>query len=180
MIKNINLGIKISTRNFELIPEIYKNQDVIDFIEIILMPKFTPKDIKIIKDLKMVYVIHVPNSGSEIDFGDINSSTNNSEYIEKINQYKHDLSPLSFIVHPESGDIDLSIENFKKLEIKPISIENMPYRSLSGGILLGYDPQSLNKYFEEINDLELCFDINHAIKAAISKKINYKFLFYHR
>lgn len=173
MIKNINLGIKISTGNFNLIPEIYKNQNIIDFIEIILMPEFTYKDINKIKDLRIPYVIHVPNSNYGLDFGDINSNINNLKYIKKINQYKDDLLPLCFVVHPESGDINLSIENLKKLEVKPISIENMPYKSLNGGVLLGYDIQSLKKYFEEIDDLELCLDFGHAIKAALSKNISH-------
>ena len=35
MIENIKFGIKINTDEFHLLPEIYENQDVIDFIEVL-------------------------------------------------------------------------------------------------------------------------------------------------
>lgn len=173
MIKNIKLGIKITTKNFNFIPSIYANQDIIDFIEIILMPEFTSKDIDFIKDLEMPYAIHIPNSNYGIDFGDITKNVKNSYFIDKINQYKDELMPICYIIHPESGDINLSIKNIKKLKLKPIAIENMPLKSLIEGELLGYDPISLKDYFDQIKDLEFCFDINHAIKTAVSKKIEY-------
>ena len=176
MFKRIEFGIKISIKNFDLLPEIYLNTDIIDFIEIILDPKFKPKDIEIIKNLKLPYAIHFPNSNNGIDFGDKRSEKQNNNYIRKINQnYEKlmDLSPICYIIHPESGDIGLSIENIKKLKIKPLALENMPKTSLIEGELLGYDSITLEKYFKEIESLEFCLDINHAIKASISKGIGY-------
>lgn len=173
MIKNIKFGIKIATQNFSFLPEIYNNDELIDFIEIILIPEFNHDDIDIIKNIRMPYAIHLPNSNYGIDFGDINNNYKNIEFIEKINQFKTKLNPICYIIHPESGNIDLSIKNIKKLKIKPIAIENMPVKSLFGGNLLGFDINSLKKYFDEIQNLEFCFDINHAIKASISKNIKY-------
>lgn len=173
MIENIRLGTKISTRNFNFIPQIYANQDLIDYIEIIIMPEFTSADIDVISNLKIPYAIHVPNIFYGIDFGNINKNEKNIEYINKINKYKNQLRPICCIVHPESGDLELSIENIKKVDIKPVALENMTLKSLLGGELIGYDPESLKEYFIKISDLEFCLDINHAIKAAISKKIDY-------
>ena len=173
MINNIKMGIKISTKNFNLVPEIYSNLDVIDYIEIILMPDFSDGDIEKIRNLKLPIVIHIPNSSYEIDFGDKTKINENNKYIKKLNRYEKKLNPFCYIVHPESGDLRLSIENIKKLKVTPIAIENMPQRSIFGGELLGYDINSLMEYFKEIPNLEFCFDINHAIKSAISKKIDY-------
>ncbi len=173
MINNINLGIKIATINLNFIPEIYSNKNIVDFIEIILLPDFNREDIQIIKNLKLPYAIHIPNSNDNIDFGDIKYQINNAEYIERINNIKDDLTPFCYIVHPESGDIELSIKNLKKLKTKPLAIENMPKKSIYGGDLLGYNIKGLKKYFDEIDGLEFCFDINHAIKTSISEKIDY-------
>lgn len=173
MIKNISIGVKIATRNFDFIPQIYSNRDIIDYIEIILMSEFTSKDIDIIKNLEMSYALHVPNIFNGIDFGDISINDKNLEYIEKLNKFSKDLNPICVIIHGETGDIDLSIENIKKINIKPLAIENMPLKSLVEAELLGFDIEGLKKYFEEIPDLEFCLDLNHAIKTSISKKIDY-------
>lgn len=173
MIKNIRIGIKLSTKNFDFIPEVTFNQELIDFVEIILIPEFSSEDIDVIKKLKIPYAIHLPNSNDGIDFGDINKNDNNIKYINKINQYKDNLTPICYIIHPESGNIELSINNITKLNIKPLALENMPLKSLFGGELLGYDPDTMSEYFNRIENLEFCFDINHAIKTAISKNNDY-------
>lgn len=176
MLNNIKFGIKISINNFDILPDIYNNRHLIDFIEILINPDYKIEDIEIIKKLKIPYAIHFPNSNNGIDLGDIKKNKKNIEFIKKINQdikILNQLNPICYIIHPESGDIDLSIKNLKIIKIKPIAIENMPVKSIYGGNLLGYDPNSLKTYFNEIQGLKFCFDINHAIKAAISKNINY-------
>jgi len=174
--QDINVGIKISTKNFNLLPEIYLNDDIINFIEIRLDPEFTSKDIRVIKNFELPYAIHFPNSNNGIDFGDLTNNKENVELIERVNQYKKeliDLKPICFIIHPESGDIELSIENIQKLKIEPLALENMPKLGIHGEKMLGYDTNSLNLYFKSIPKLKFCFDINHAIKAAISMKRDY-------
>lgn len=170
------LGIKITTNEFNLVSEIYNQKKYIDFIEIKLFTNFTTDNFEFLKKLKTPYVIHLPNSNQGIDFGDINFKSNNKLFINKINdniELFNQINPLCYIIHPESGDVKLSIQNIKCLNIHPIAIENMPFKSIHGGELLGYDPISLNIYFDEINNLHFCFDINHAIKSAVSKGINY-------
>ena len=176
MIKNIKLGVKISTNNFDLLSEIYTNQELIDFIEILLDPEFTTKDIGIIRNLGLPYSIHFPNSNNGIDFGDLTKNRENLEFIDRINQYRNrlsDLKPICYIIHPESGDIELSIANIQKLKIEPLALENMPILGIHGEKMLGYDVNSLNLYFKRLEKLKFCFDINHAIKAAISMKRDY-------
>ena len=171
MIENIKLGIKIATKNFDFIPEINVNKDLIDFIEIILMPEFNSDDINSINELKFPYVIHIPSSNYGIDFGDKEKNKNNEAYIQKLNQICGKLTPICYIVHPESGDMNLSIKNLKKIKAKPLALENMPKKSLKNGDLLGYDINQLKEYFKQIPNLEFCFDLNHAIKAAISMNL---------
>ena len=52
----INLGIKLSIKNFNLIPEIYDNHDLINFIEIILNPEFIFDNFGIIKELSLIHI----------------------------------------------------------------------------------------------------------------------------
>lgn len=172
MLQNIKIGIKIATRNFGLIPEIYENRTLIDFIEIILLPEFTGKDIQFIQNLQMPYAIHIPAGIYDLDFGDIQKQVKNLSYIKKINKYDKKLNAFCYIVHPESRDIELSLTNINKLQLSPIAIENMPKESHLGGDLLGYDPMGLQVFFDRIPALEFCFDLNHAIKAAISLNID--------
>jgi len=170
MRQNIKIGIKIATRNLYLIPEIYENRNLIDFIEIILMPEFTEKEIKFIQNLQMPYAIHIPAGIYDLDFGDIQKQAKNLAYIKRINKYKKELNAFCYIVHPESRDIELSLANITKLQLAPLTIENMPKESHLGGELLGFDPPGLQEFFKRIPALEFCFDISHAIKAAISLK----------
>ena len=176
MLKNIRFGIKIAIKNFDWLPEIYTHSREFDFIEVIFPPNFTAKDIEMIKNLELPYSIHLPNSNYGIDLGDIKRVNENSAWIKRINQFSDkldELNPICYIIHPESGDFELSIINIKKIKIKPIALENMPVKGIYGGELLGYDPNSLRTYFERIHDLEFCFDIAHAIKAAMSMKIDH-------
>ena len=120
MFKNIKFGIKISTQNFDLLPDIYQNKDMLDFIEIILMPDFDIEDIKIIADLRLPYAIHLPHSNQGIDFGNLNYKDKTNLLIAKINNYSNKfkkLTPICYVVHPESGDIELSITNIKNTNI---------------------------------------------------------------
>ena len=176
MKKNIKFGIKIALHNFNLLNEIYNNRDVIDYIEVILPSELTIKDIKNIKDLKMAYALHLPTSKDDFNLGDIKRKKKTLEIINNINQFEEELrelNPISYIVHPASGDNNLIISNLKKLKISPIALENMPFKGIYGYDLVGYDVSSLKPFFNEIPDLELCFDINHAIKAALTLKRDY-------
>ncbi|MBN1800512.1 MAG: hypothetical protein JW891_03350 [Candidatus Lokiarchaeota archaeon] len=181
LVKNIHFGVKLSTNQFELLKEIYENRNIIDFLEVILPCDFSKHDLFRIKDLSLPYSIHLPHSKYGIDFGSIESQESNSALIEKINsnlKIFNQLKPLCYILHPESGDIDLSIQNIKKLKITPLAIENMPYKSIFGGFLLGFSAKTISKYFQVIPNLEFCFDLNHAIKAGLSNhNMNYQKLF---
>lgn len=179
LIKNkekIKYGIKIAIKNFDLLSKIYDNKDIIDFIEVIVPPEFTINDIELIKNLKINYAIHLPTSKYNFDLGNKSSNKKNLEIINRINQYESELSelnPLCYIIHPESDDINLSISNLKKIKISPLALENMTVKGIHGEKMIGYDINSLKPFFEQIPNLEFCFDLNHAIKAAITMKIDY-------
>ena len=153
MIDNIKFGIKIRTDEFYLLPEIYENQDVIDFIEVLISPDFTNDELVIIKNFPLPYSIHFPHLGKSIDFGNAKQAGYTQKFIERINFHKKtfdQLRPLCYIVHPESGDVELSVENIKKLPVKPLAIENMPYKFASGGYRLAHIPEDIMLFFEKI------------------------------
>jgi sugar phosphate isomerase/epimerase len=176
MIDNIKLGIKLKTNEFNLLPEIYENQDLVDFIEVLIPPDFTSDDLITIKNFNLPYSIHFPHFTKKIDFGNAKQSRYNQKLIERVNSFENmfdQLRPLCYIVHPESGDIQLSMENIKKLRIKPLAIENMPYKFKAGGYRLAHDPKALEPYFDKKSALELCLDLNHVIKTAICLSLDY-------
>jgi hypothetical protein len=176
MIDNIKFGIKINTDEFHLLPEIYENQDVIDFIEVLIPPEFTREDLTIIRDFELPYSIHFPHLKENIDFGNSKQIGYNQKFIEKVNAHKKifdQLHPLCYIVHPESGNVEMSIENIRKLQIKPLAIENMPYKFRSGGNRLAHIPETIKPYFDNVPDIEFCFDLNHAVKTAIAESLDY-------
>ena len=176
MIDNIKFGIKINTGEFHLLPEIYDNQDVINFIEVLIPPEFTRNDLAIIRDFNLPYCIHFPHLKHNIDFGNSKQAGYNQKFIEKINAHKKSFDQLQafcYIVHPESGNVEMSIENIRKLQIKPLAIENMPYKFSSGGNRLAHVPETIRPYFEKMPDIEFCLDLNHAVKTAISESLEY-------
>lgn len=176
MIGNINLGIKIKTNEFYLLPEIFANKNIIDFIEVLFSHDFTIDDLNVIKSFKLPYSIHFPHRTEKIDFGSAHQASHNQKFIERINSHKKmfdQLNPLCYIVHPESGDAQLSISNIKKLLVKPLAVENMPYKFNDGGYRLAQDPDSIKPYFDNIPDLKFCLDLNHAVKTAICMSLDY-------
>lgn len=173
MYKNINLGLKIANTDFGLIPEIYSHLNLIDYLEVILLPEFEAQDIKVIGELKLPYVIHLAHSGHGIDFGDESKSEANLRYINKINRLAKSLKPICWNLHPESGSVKLAISNIKKLEIENIALENMPELSLHGGTLLGSTPGKIRVFFKRLPNLKFCFDFGHAIKTALLKQVGY-------
>ena len=151
MIDNIKFGIKIYTNEFHLLPEIYENQDLIDFIEVLIPPDFTHDELEIIREFKLPYSIHFPHLKENIDFGNSKQAGYNQKFIERINALSkifNQLQPLCYIVHPESGNIEMSIENIKQLQIKPLAIENMPYKFLSGEYRLAHVPEAIEPFFD--------------------------------
>jgi len=176
MIDNIKFGIKINTDEFHLLPEIYENQDIIDFIEVLIPPEFTREDLTIIRDFKLPYSIHFPHLKQDIDFGNSKKAPYNQKFIEKVNALKKtfdQLRPFCYIVHPESGNLAMSVENIRQLQVKPLAIENMPYKFSSGGNRLAHVPETIRPYFEKMPDIEFCLDLNHAVKTAISESLDY-------
>jgi len=177
---SILFGIKISTESLDYYKEIKQNSDIIDFIEITLKPNFNEKDLERIRIFEFPLIFHLANSNDNINFGEKKKQIMNQEYILKINNYIdsfREINPLCYIVHPESGNIDLSIRNIKNLMIAPLAIENMPVKGIYGGELLGYSTKTIKIFFQKIQNLELCLDINHAIKASISLEVDsFKFL----
>lgn len=173
MKKKINYGIKICTNSLNLLPKIYNNLDYIDFIEITLKRDFNYEKIKKIKNIKIPYAIHLPTSNEGIDFGNSKQDTENIKFISKLENYHKSLcklNPLCYIIHPESCDKNHSLKNLLKLKLTPLAIENMPFKGINGEKMIGYNVEDLSYFFKKISDLQLCFDINHAIKAAISLK----------
>jgi len=176
MINNIKFGIKIKTQEFHLLPEIYENLDKIDFIEVLISPYYTFDELEVIKNFKLPYSIHFPHLTEKIDFGNAQQEQFNQKFLEKFNSSKKlfdQLSPLCYIIHPESGDVQLSIKNIKRLRIKPLAIENMPYKFASGGTRLAHVPEAINPFFENIPGLEFCLDLNHAVKTAVCESLDY-------
>ncbi|MBN1802238.1 MAG: sugar phosphate isomerase/epimerase [Candidatus Lokiarchaeota archaeon] len=176
MIENIKLGIKLSLNRLDLLHEIYQNDGTIDFIEILLPPDFKAEDLSNFENLSLPYNFHLPHFTKRIDFGNEKQAKHNQEFIKRVDanlEVFNSLNPTSYIVYPESGDLQLSIFNLKKLNIQPLALENMPYKSLAGGTCLAHDPDSILSFFQYMPKLQFCLDLNHAVKTSVSFSQDY-------
>jgi len=170
----IKYGLKIWSSNkdlFKLSAELFR-VGKIDFIELYIIPDSLP-DTSILKDFKkMPTAIHATHMEHGFDVFLLDD--------KKIEFFKNqiiktaDFLDSKFIItHADVGD---SNEDFKK-NIEKISdsrmlIENLPKVNLEGKTCYASTYEQL-KFIKDCG-FKFCFDFSHAIKSAISQKINYK------
>ena len=170
----IKYGIKLWTIDkhcFSKTVKLYQD-GLIDFVELYFVPdEIFKNDLDILKDLP-VY-IHAPHSYHNFNIFDLDT--------KKINLFKNQVVELAnffnsdyIILHAGTGD-DPKIfkKNIAKIYDKRIIIENMPKIGKDGSTCFGYSLEQL-KFIKKECRLNLCLDLAHTIKSAVSQNLNYK------
>lgn len=170
----LKYGIKLWTINknrFEEAVDLF-NKKQIDFIELYIVPySFEQKELEIFK--KNITIIHSPHHKHNFDVFNLDKEKR-AIFKNQIIKTADFLNSKNIVLHAGIGrSVKLLEKNLKSIYDKRIIIENMPKVGLNNDICFGYSIEQL-KFFKKSFDLSICFDIGHAIKSAISQKIDYK------
>lgn len=170
----IKYGIKLWAINENYFSEavgFYKN-GLIDFIELYIVPdKVSKRRLNVFKDIPVQ--IHAPHSLHNFNIFELDK--------EKINLFKNQVIKIAdflnskyIVLHAGIGnDSKIFKKNIKKIYDRRIIIENNPKIALDDRICFGYSYKQL-KFIKKQCKLNICLDIAHAIKSAISQKKDYK------
>jgi deoxyribonuclease-4 len=75
------------------------------------------------------------------------------------------------ILHPGFGELNCALEFLELYKGQKLLIENMPKTGICDEKMIGYVPEQIEQLMRE--KFGFCFDVNHAIKAAVSLKEPY-------
>jgi len=176
-INNIKFGLKIwsidSNDLFKEAVQLFEKKEI-DFIELYIVPdSLLLGKSDILNDLKNIpTTIHAPHTEHNFNIFTLDDS--------KIGLFKNQvikttdfLGSKSIIVHAGVGDSQTIFkENLRKINDKRILIENMSKVGINDELCFGYSYEQL-KFIKDCG-FNLCLDLAHAIKSAISQKIDYK------
>ena len=170
----IKYGLKLWSINKDWFIEAtqFLEKGKLNFIELyIASANFELKGLEILRNFPIV--IHSPHCQHNFNIFELTESKirlSKNQVIKTVNYLE---SPM-IILH---GGIGRSSEIFKKdinkIYDKRILIENMPKIGLNERICFGYSLEQL-KFIKNKCGLNICLDFTHAIKSAISQKIDYK------
>lgn len=168
---NLKFGLKIWSKNYNLIPEAKRliEKDIFHYVEILIAPG---TEISPFRKIKLPYVIHITNERWRIDIGDKKKEVFNLEAINNCIKWADALNAKYLILHPGFGEMETAKKFLQKINDERILIENMPMIGLNNKKMIGYNPEQVKELME--NKFGFCLDFGHAIKAAISFKKDYK------
>ena len=172
--KLFQLGLKLWSSNTSLLDKVnylYQN-NIITYLELYIVPESYEASVKIWKKAKLPIIIHAPNE-SILSIGITDKFAKNMHIFSVVQKFADDLNPSKIIVHPDTGELQINIENLHKFNDFRICLENMPYFSLHNeGTLNGSNFLDLEKILSSTG-YNFCLDLGHAIIAANNLKIDY-------
>ncbi len=143
-----------------------------DFVELYIVPgTFDANRFSIFKTIPMtLHATHTSHGANLAQVNEINAKAHT-----EVTKFADFLSASQIVVHPGHGtSLETVITHLKKLNDTRFLIENMPYR-----VLQHKDETCVGVTADEIRQLlpfcsGLCFDFGHAVKACVSKSLDYK------
>lgn len=167
----IKFGLKLWSTDGILLnqaEELIKHK-IFDYVELLVVPK---TEISLFFNYKLPYIIHITHDAFGMNIGDQRKKKSNFNMIKESFVWAETLKSKYLILHTGFGEIETARKFLKEVKSKDVLIENMPKVGLNGEKMIGFSPR-------QIKDLQdkrfgFCFDVSHAIKSAISQKIDYK------
>ena len=168
----MKIGIKLWSINNNLYPsflKLYAKKET-NFLELkyILGEK---KDLDLLKKEKVSVILHSQNCIEGVCFSDGKLEKNKRDFKELM-EIASFLNAEGIIIHPGTGTKENFIKFLKNVDTSKLIIENMPKQTMLGEAV-GYKIEDI-KEFLEIANCKFCLDFCHAIKTAISLRIDYK------
>ncbi len=169
--KNIKFGLKLWSTDYSLIKKAEEliKENVFHYIELMVIPD---TKISLFQKIKAPYIVHIPHSGFGLNIADKEKKEFNLKTINQSIEWADKLNAKYLILHPGFGEIIITKDFLAKVNDKRILIENMPRNGINDEKMLGFTPEQIKELTE--NKFGFCLDLNHAIKAAISLKKDYK------
>jgi deoxyribonuclease-4 len=118
------------------------------------------------------YTIHITTERYGVNIADKSNHHFSLKRIYDSIEWANELNAKYMVLHPGFGEIEQSMSLLNILDDERILIENMPKAGLNNETMVGYLPEHIEKLMN--NKFGFCFDLNHAIKAAISLGTDYK------
>lgn len=171
--EKIKFGLKLWSSDSSLIDEAASliDRGIFDYIELIINPSYF--DIIPFMEFDAPYIIHAPHENYGVDIGDKVKKDFTLRMIKQSLECADKLKADYVVLHAGTGSISHAKEVLHEVEDQRIIIENMPVIGIYGGKCLGYDAHSLLALKEDQN-VGLCLDFGHAVKAAISLSRDFK------
>jgi len=169
----IKLGIKLWSTNsnwYPLFVDAYKSRRV-DYLELLYVPGYQ-QGLEILIANKIPIIVHAPAFGQKVLFGRDKLEDSN-RIIQDTFNFAKKLNAEKVIVHPDVGNKEKFTAFLKANKDKKMIIENMPKIATDGSVCLGYTIEEIKEYLQ-LGNSGFCLDFGHAIKSALSQKIEYK------
>jgi len=153
--------------------DLFKNK--CDFFEVIAIKG---KDYSFLKKYKLPIVIHCEHHMFGVNIANNTKKDFNLKSINFAKKIAESISAKKIIIHPgfledENCSKENSINFLKENCDKRFYIENLPPATLKyKGKRLCTNPEEMKEFLIKTN-LSFCFDVNHAIEYALSKKLDY-------
>lgn len=169
-------GLKIWSINKESFSEAVAlfRQGIVDFIEFYLVPdSFELSDFEIFKQNNIPITIHAPHTKHDFDVCNLNEK-NLSVWQNQILKVADFFGSQFIIIHAGVGDSkEIFQQESAKIKDPRLLIENMPKIGLRKKVCFGYSLKEL-RFIKRECGLNICLDLAHAFKSAISEEFNYK------
>lgn len=170
-LKRIKYGLKLRTNEAKLMKEAVKliEDQVFGYVELLINPQHP--DITPFSQFDVEYVVHVPHENYGVNIGNPEQRDFTLKMIDYSVKCADDLDAKTIILHAGTDSLENAKEILSSYDNSHIVIENMPLVGLNGESCLGYDAESLRELTCN-NRFGLCLDFGHAIKSALSLKID--------
>jgi len=169
--KNLKFGLKLWSINYDLIEETKRliEENIFNYIELMPIPdtKIAP-----FRKIEVPYIIHITSENFGLNIADKKKERFNLETINQCIKWADKLNAKYLILHPGFGEIEIAKNFLERINDKRILIENMPKVGINNERMIGYTSEQIKTLTG--SRFGFCLDLNHAIKAAISLKENYK------
>jgi Endonuclease IV len=167
----MKFGLKLWSTNQDMLPQAEQliKDDLLQYIELTPIPG---TKIETFLSYNLPYTIHITTERHGLNIADKEISNFNFKTIQNCIEWADQLKARYLVLHPGFGTFENAIEFLSYIDDKRILIENMPKIGISDESMVGYLPEEIEKLMD--NKFGFCLDLNHAIKAAVSLKLDYK------
>jgi deoxyribonuclease-4 len=167
----MNFGLKLWSTNADVIDKAacLIKEDVFQYIELTPIPN-TEIDSFLKQDVP--YVIHITTERHGFNIADKSKWDFNIQVIDECIEWADKLNAKYLVLHPGFGSIDNALDFLQMIDDDRILIENMPKLGLYDEQMIGYSPEQIELLMG--SKFGFCLDLNHAVKAAISLRLDYK------